>query len=367
MQLLKLSLNTQLSWWELISLYRQFRPQLALRLELVKDNEEKMNTAYASSNLFHKICQNADDDKSIVDDRSSLQVANAFLHLHPPNDNDAPTIGTPLRLISGDGIDSDIEEVIHLHPLMIRVLSRLSPHRFQEDNTYNVLESNRHTVLLSNWDSDGLSTTNIDGNTIGWLEHISIINDDKIKELDYNHTQDVVYGIGTTYPLDASIATVHISYICSSNSKGRALFKEVCESGDICEFLYGGALVEGGIIGMDHFMAGENYDEEVTIFFMVNKIIMKDGSGNSRFLYFGGGRYIDIELDEASDTPPTRPIQQPKIQEDVFCPGYQSVLNELLTLAKMNNPNGAPTAVILSGCAGVGKTRMVCYIYFIRC
>ena len=319
-----------------------------------------MNTAYVSINLFHQICQQHDDEG--IEDRSSLQVANcAFLHLYPPNDDDTPTIGTPLRLISGDTNDN-IEEVIYLHPLLIRVLSRLSPHRFQEDNTYDVIESNRHTVILKSWDSDGLSTNNINGSVVGWLEDINIISEDEIKEIN-NFTHDVVYGIGTTYPLDASIATVHMSYICSSNSKGRALFNDVCESGDICEFLYGGALVEGGIIGMDHFMAGENYDEEVTIFFMVNKIIMKDGSGNSRFLYFGGGRYIDIELDEASDTSPTRPIQQPKIHEDVYCPGYYSVLEELVTLAKMDNPNGAPAAVMLSGCAGVGKTRMVSYIY----
>ena len=97
---------------------------------------------------------------------------------------------------------------------------------------------------------------------------------------------------------------------------------------------------------------------------MVNKIIMKDGS-NVRFLYLRHDVNFNITVDDMSDTTNTGPIQQPKIHEDVYCPGYYSVLEELVTLAKMDNPNGAPSAVILSGCAGVGKTRMVCYIYFV--
>ena len=42
------------------------------------------------------------------------------------------------------------------------------------------------------------------------------------------------------------------------------------------------------------------------------------------------------------------------------CPGYESVLGELTALARtMCNPRAAPTATLLSGCAGVGKSRMV--------
>ena len=44
-----------------------------------------------------------------------------------------------------------------------------------------------------------------------------------------------------------------------------------------------------------------------------------------------------------------------------ICPGYEPVLEELLLLAKMmNNPDACPSAVLLSGCCGVGKSRMVC-------
>ena len=42
------------------------------------------------------------------------------------------------------------------------------------------------------------------------------------------------------------------------------------------------------------------------------------------------------------------------------CPGYESTLDELVALANMDDREAAaPSAVLLSGCAGVGKTRMV--------
>eukprot|EP00956_Cyclotella_meneghiniana_P005319 scaffold6698_cov72-Cyclotella_meneghiniana.AAC.4 len=40
------------------------------------------------------------------------------------------------------------------------------------------------------------------------------------------------------------------------------------------------------------------------------------------------------------------------------CPGYQSIIDELLSLSKLVDQNAAPSAVLLSGCAGVGKSRM---------
>jgi len=334
--------------------------------EQLNQTGKGMNTAYISSNLYRQIRQN-DDNEGIIDDRSSLQVANTFLHLHPPSINDdAPTIGTPLRLISKDNIDSDIEEVVYLHPLMLRVLSRLSPHRYQEDNTYDVIESNRYTVLLSSWDSDGLSTDCIDGSVVGWLEHINIISEDKIKELN-DCIHDNMGGTESTYMEDSVI--IHISYICSNCSRGREFFsskgtellgKEGCID-TLMDFLYGSTVVEGGILGMDI----SNTQEEEVVFFMVNKIVTMKDESNVRFLYLRHDVNFNIIVDHMPGAPTTRPIQQPKIHEDVYCPGYYSVLEELVTLAKMSNPDGAPSAVILSGCAGVGKSRMVCCIYFL--
>ena len=45
--------------------------------------------------------------------------------------------------------------------------------------------------------------------------------------------------------------------------------------------------------------------------------------------------------------------------EEYTCPGYESTLQELLALAQTRDQRCAPTAVVVSGCPGVGKTRMV--------
>ena len=42
----------------------------------------------------------------------------------------------------------------------------------------------------------------------------------------------------------------------------------------------------------------------------------------------------------------------------IICPGYEGLLNELLRLAQIRHPSAAPSGVILTGCTGVGKSRM---------
>jgi len=45
-------------------------------------------------------------------------------------------------------------------------------------------------------------------------------------------------------------------------------------------------------------------------------------------------------------------------EEEYICPGYESTLQELLTMAQTRDQRCSPTAVVISGCPGVGKTRM---------
>lgn len=40
------------------------------------------------------------------------------------------------------------------------------------------------------------------------------------------------------------------------------------------------------------------------------------------------------------------------------CPGYEGLLNELLRLAKIHHTSAAPSGVMLTGCTGVGKSRV---------
>ena len=44
------------------------------------------------------------------------------------------------------------------------------------------------------------------------------------------------------------------------------------------------------------------------------------------------------------------------------CPGYDSLVEEIVEIAKINVQKGAPSGVMISGCRGVGKTRLVSII-----
>ncbi len=43
---------------------------------------------------------------------------------------------------------------------------------------------------------------------------------------------------------------------------------------------------------------------------------------------------------------------------DTTCPGYEDLLDELMKVAKIQHPSAAPSGVILTGCTGVGKSRV---------
>ena len=43
---------------------------------------------------------------------------------------------------------------------------------------------------------------------------------------------------------------------------------------------------------------------------------------------------------------------------NITCPGYEGLLDELLRLAQIQHPSAAPSGVILTGCTGVGKSRV---------
>ena len=169
---------------------------------------------------------------------------------------------------------------------------------------------------------------------------------------------------------------------------------------------------EGGIIGVDTDEPDADYGDEDgiydrefgrngnVVFFMVNKIVIsKEGGGEISFsdatttirtkhLHISKCCSFDVILDPPSfhrlvevDDTENKVNAVSEASNDVtsnfrrimptparlfddsihfICPGYEPILDELLSLARMmDTPDACPTTVLLSGCSGVGKTRMV--------
>ena len=53
--------------------------------------------------------------------------------------------------------------------------------------------------------------------------------------------------------------------------------------------------------------------------------------------------------------------QQSTIHKTIICPGYETLVNEITTLAYLHQKSkeASPAAVLITGCAGVGKTQLV--------
>ncbi len=52
-------------------------------------------------------------------------------------------------------------------------------------------------------------------------------------------------------------------------------------------------------------------------------------------------------------------INNKKPKENVTCPGYTSLFQDIIDLSQIRVNGGCPTGILLNGCAGVGKTRLV--------
>lgn len=293
-----------------------------------------------------------------------------FLHVESPP---GAKVGAPLRLVPADlqnneALHDDDAEPIYLNELLLGVLLQSSEVAFEkagiesrDDSAPDDLEQDpsRIPLRLSAHDGEQFQTK-------AWLELIDV--DDDVQSIT---------------DADESRITIHLTYMCSNNAKGRSYFsgqskmdvrKREHGMHMLRNALVGEEAVEGGILCVeinkltDDSEEEDEYDEELPegVFFMVNKIIARDGLGNERAagsVRLSEQRPFDVSFDRPRYVGDPAKVIKKADEEDRSCPGYESVLRELLFLATMSDPHGRPTAVVLSGCSGVGKTRMVCYLF----
>ncbi|KAL7545148.1 hypothetical protein ACHAWF_008503 [Thalassiosira exigua] len=340
-----------------------------------------MNGAHVSNALFDAVCRCDDGNNFDAATRSPPMpsqhlTGHAFLRLEPSSD---AVVGAILRLTRVHRSDGDEENLVQIHPLLLNVLVRSSNlvNRFGGkgsggSNGRSVdtgagagksATATGHPVRLASYDNWSYPGSH---DARGRLERV-IVNE-----------------VGT----GECRAKVHVTYICSNTPRGREIF---CRSGTdadvrkrvnlLLQTLVGEVIREGGIVGVDvrannvvqatHGM--DCYDDtyQEVIFFMIDKLLLRDESGFDHSvtscLRLWPPDSFDVFVDAPNIDKRVRKPQTRMITDDQrngventngCCPGYGHVLEELVALASMDDPTGAPTAVVLSGCSGVGKSRM---------
>ena len=52
---------------------------------------------------------------------------------------------------------------------------------------------------------------------------------------------------------------------------------------------------------------------------------------------------------------------------DSYCPGYEKLVNEIVSFANIRVESASPTGILVTGCAGVGKSTLVSLLFFVFC
>ncbi len=306
-----------------------------------------MNVAHASSSDLVRSFSSHDDFGSDDGDSKPMMACYTILHLGPPSTNICTLLH--LRMPPAEEDSSLIEnptsladkQSIMIHPILLRVLLQSHQMVMKEhgDAPETIADDTMHSVQVRSY--EGTESDDLDVGE-GWLEKISIedVHDRDLKSSNVNET-----------------ITINLRYMCSNSEKYRRYFKDATnESGAIQllkEKLADAVVAEGTILGIQ--VGSANTQE--TSFFMVDKV---DSSTRSSLRYV---RVSSMNFNITLSSPNTK--QEPlkdNAPSQYTCPGYNSVLDELLNLAAFRNSDGRPTAVILSGCAGVGKTRMAAWL-----
>lgn len=299
-----------------------------------------MNIAYVSSDFL----SNNDVGGDCVDGVSSYAV----LHLsnHPSS---STKISTLLRIMPRAEENSIVQNTaspgksILIHPILLKVLLHSQNLILPPETNH---EESKHCVQVKSYQKTEFDDFDIGQ---GWIKQISIEEIYKRDLSSSNASENI---------------TINLQYMCSSSEEFRSYFKDATNESEAIQMLKdnlaGAVIAEGTIIGIDHGKNQAGSATQETSFFMVGKV---DSSTRSclRYVHLTSMIYnITLSLPTAKvekDTP-----LNGDSPSQYSCPGYKPVLEELLNLATFRNSDGRPTAVILSGCAGVGKTRMATWL-----
>ena len=94
-------------------------------------------------------------------------------------------------------------------------------------------------------------------------------------------------------------------------------------------------------------------------------LVLDEGGGNHDMCYTIGsfsGISVSIITDDSAGIHETdaSDIQMMGAATEITkCPGYDALVEEIIEIANITIRGGSPTGVLLSGCGGVGKTRLV--------
>lgn len=313
-----------------------------------------MNVAYASPDLIRSFSLHTnfgrDDDGG---GGSSQQQMDSYAILHLGQSSETNNICTLLQIISGSEANVVHDESIVIHPILLRVL--LQSYSMSKKDDDDAIETPadgtrcRYNVQVKSYEQNDIDELGV---TSGWLENIVI--------------KDIQNNLPANSVADEKI-TVRLSYMCSNSEKYRKYFKETDYEIEGIQLLKDKladmVIAEGTILGIDH--GSENvagsYSQESS-FFMVDKIDRSGTISHLRHVHLSNNMSFNVTLRSKTKAKNSLFSKDNTTPSQYCCPGYRSVLDELLNLASFGNPDGKPSAVVLSGCAGVGKTRMATWL-----
>lgn len=366
-----------------------------------------VDTAYISTNIFQRLRTNDKKSYYIQGRGGTSDVVIALFRLREGVATVLRLVPSNLNLIehrNSDKCCGRTENYIGIHQSLQSVLVR-SNHIIKSASTPLLGESSQNNekieVTLSSYEASSSTFYHdeLDSKSEkGYLEKVFI--------------QEYIDDAYCANKADSLQVKIHLRYMCSQHYRWRFYFHDLSNNTQrisdannlLAQKIEHRIIAEGAIFCLDmkenatrpndslHFFhnCSEGNKPEV-VFFMVDKIECNkipsvtscfEGNNFHKCFRLGSAESISIflgltatnsannQINNEHGTPENENLPHMhrenkvfKSQQDLgsqnYCHGYNLVLQELIHLAKFNDFNSAPAAVLLSGCSGVGKSRMV--------